>query len=229
MRKVLVFSIAAIFVSTAAANIIDDDFESYADTAALDAFWPVTTGTNADTFLSVDPLDPLNQCVAYTTVAARRSQSFTPFTAPLIVWGYDFYDTVGTAAMPRQYGQLLADNGGLSELIAMGQYNAAPSVPDFYQARVAFSGVGWFNLTTPRSVGWHRFEAHIGPTTVDFYVDGLLDTAAVPHNGGMWYEARIGSGLSSTGTAFYDNYLLTPEPGTLTLLALGGFALLRRR
>ena len=63
-------------------------------------------------------------------------------------------------------------------------------------------------------------------------MDGILDTAGIPHAGGDWYQARIGSGLSSAGgAASYDNYLLeiVPEPGSLALMMLGGLALLRRR
>ena len=59
---------------------------------------------------------------------------------------------------------------------------------------------------------------------------GVLDTAGVSHAGTDWYQARIGSGLSSAGgAAYYDNYVVTPEPTSLALLALGGLFGLRRR
>ncbi len=232
MRTLIAILAVAASTSVAAAGFIDDDFESYADTAALNAAWPVTSGTDTDTFLDVDPLDPANQVVNDTTATSRRSQAFGPYTGAL-VWSFDFYDTVGSSANPRNYGQLLsqASGGGLNELLAMGMYNAAGPVHDAtkYQARVAFGGPNWFNLTTDRSVGWHNFKAVIGLSTIDFYVDGVLDTAGVSHDGVEWYEARIGSGLSSAGgAALYDNYVVTPEPGSLALLALGLVALRRR-
>lgn len=237
MQKLSVLVAAALMVSAASAQYINDDFESYADTNALNAVWPITSGTAADTFLDVDPTDPLNQVVNDTIVTSRRSQGFGPHTvsgAATFIWSFDYYDFVGNTADPRNYGQLLsqASGGGLNELLAMGQYNAAGPVHNRgkYQARVAFGGPNWFNLNADRSVGWHNFTAVIGASTVDFWVDGVLDTAGVPHNGVEWYEARIGSALSSAGgAALYDNYLVTPEPASLALLALGAFAALRRR
>jgi len=243
LNLIKIFTVAVALVSVAAclpvasASIIDDDFESYGSTADLDAVWAVTSGTNTDTFLDTDPLDPLNQVVTDSVNTSRRSLSFTPFSvsgSETFVWSFDFYDYVGSASDPRNYGQLLsqASGGGLNELLAMGMYNAAGPVHDAtkYQARVAFGGPNWFNLNTDRSVGWHNFAAVIGASTLDFYVDGALDTAGVSHGGFEWYEARIGSGLSSTGgQASYDNYLLTPEPASLTLLMLGGLLAFRRR
>jgi len=233
MRKFAVLLSVSTFAMAASAGVtyIDDDFESYANTAALDAVWTNSVGTSADTFLDLDPLNPLNQVVQDTTVTSLRVQEFGPSTGGLI-WSFDYYDTVGNASDPRNYGQLLADNGGLSELLSMGQYNAAVGQDsNKYQARVAFGGAGWFNLNADRSIGWHNFKAVIGPSEVDFWVDGVLDTANLPHNGGNWYQARIGSALSSAGgAAYYDNYsVAVPEPTSLALLALGGLFALRRR
>lgn len=245
MRKLLALGFLLALAPVAAANVLlSDDFESYATTADLAPAWTLAVGTTADSYLDTTdngPTWPGDQCVTHTTVAARRDYSIasTEITgSDYLIWAFDFEDTVGNAANPRQYGQLLAGSAGLSELLTMGQYNSVTKPGEVfnsnkYQARVAFaSGQGWFNLTTDRSVGWHRFEAHIHADHVDFYVDGILDTAGIPHAGGDWYQARIGSGLSSAGgAASYDNYLLevVPEPGTLALLMVGGLALIRRR
>jgi hypothetical protein len=241
MRKLIAVGLVlAVAPAASALVIIQDDFESYTTTASLDPPWVLTVGTTADSYLDTTdngPTWPGVQCVTHTLVAARRDNtSFTPVEVTggeYLVWAFDFEDTVGNASDPRQYGQLLAGSAGLSELISMGQYNAATDQDsNKYQARVAFGGPNWFNLNTDRSVGWHRFEARIHATYVDFYVDGSPDTLGVSHAGGDWYNARIGSGLSSGGgQASYDNYLLelVPEPGSLFLLALGGLAVLRRR
>jgi len=246
MQKLLGISVVLILASTAWADIINDDFESYADNTQLGAVWPIGVGTTADTYLDLTdngPTWPGDRCVYDTTVASRRDQSFAPTEvtgSDYLVWAYDYYDTVGNTGDPRQYGQLLsqASGGGLNELLAMGQYNTVTMPGEVfnankYQARVAFAaGQGWFNLNTNRAVGWHRFEARVYADHVDFYVDGAFDRGPFPHAGVEWYQARIGSGLSSAeGDAKYDNYLLTlvPEPAALTLLALGGLVLVRRR
>lgn len=249
MRKLIAVGLVlAIAPAASALVLIQDDFENppYATTADLDPPWVLAVGTVADSYLDTTdngPTWPGEQCVTHvqstgTPLEADRrdNTSFTPYEvtgANYLVWAFDFEDTVGNTADPRQYGQLLAGSAGLTELIAMGEYNAAANQDsNKYQARVAFGGPGWFNLTTDRSVGWHRLEARIYAGYVDFYVDGLPDTLGVTHAGGDWYNARIGSGLSTAGgAASYDNYLLevVPEPGSLFLLALGGLAVLRRR
>lgn len=243
MKKIAALALLLAVAPAAMATVVlSDDFESYADTAALNVAWPKGVGTDADTLLDVDPLDALNQVVRNTNVAARRDLNITPTVATagnLLVWSFDFYDFAGNTTGPRQYGQLHSrpvGGGSLNELIAMGQYNAAAPVHNNnkYQARVAFgpSAVNWFNLNTDRSVGWHEFKAIIGPTTVDFYVDGVADTLGIPHAGAEWYHTRIGSGLSATANALYDNWgleTIVPEPATLALLAMGGLVIVRRR
>jgi hypothetical protein len=240
MKKLLALGLLLSFAPLASATVtlINDDFQSYGDDTALGAVWPIGVGTTATTYLDLDPTDALNQVVHQedsSVGSGRRDQSFAPTTLQSwqeIVWQFDFYDFAGNTTGPRQYGQILAGSGGLSELIAMGQYNAATNHDNNkYQARVAFGGPNWFNLNTDRSVGWHTFKAVINPTTVDFYVDGVLDTAGVPQGGTDWYQARIGSGLSATADALFDNYsvVVSPEPASLALLVLGGVVALRRR
>src|SRR5690348_11359960 len=63
-----------------AATLIVDNFESYADTAALDAVWTVRVGNNTQTFLDAGPAGSTNtsKTVHTTNRQGRRDRSFTP-------------------------------------------------------------------------------------------------------------------------------------------------------
>lgn len=247
MRKITPIAVLAIVASSTGAAIVQDDFEPYADTAALNLVWTRSVGTDADTYLEVGangPTWPGEKCVRHTTVAARRDLYFPDIQIEpngYLVWQYDYYDFVGNTADPRQYCQLLArtqqGGGSLAELISVGQYNAATNHNrNKYQLRIANGpGINWINMNTNRSVGWHTFRVEIHRTYADFYVDGVLDTANLPLNPNVtemwWYQVRIGSGLSSAGgEARYDNMLLyyVPEPSAVMLLGLVALALRRR-
>ncbi len=232
-------------LSAAAAVVFTDDFNSYADNTALAANWPLGSGTTTESFLATDSGNPANkfvQQIAAATNVGRRDRSITPFvptiTTPLTVQ-FDYIDQVGAVGGVRQYNQVLANNSAaaLSQLIAMGEYNAATNQDNTkYQARVAFGSANWFNLNASRSVGAHTFIEEIFSDRVNFYVDGLLDTTKTysADVSGGFNQVRIGSALSSVGGgAGFDNYSVStdavPEPACLGLLGLGGLSLLRRR
>ena len=238
----LIFALGPMALSGSAATILTDDFESYADTAALNAVWPVGAGNDTQTFLDAGPAGSTNtsKTVHTTNRLGRRDRTFAAtiptLSEPLVV-SYDLYDA---AAGGNEYLQILAPNAAaLTQLISIGKSNLGTTNgannPNKYQARVAFpsagaGGVNWINLNTDRAIGWHRFSAEIFPTTVNFYVDGVLDTANVPRLSGVadpFTVVRLGSGLSTLAeVGYYDNVSITtgvvPEPGTVTMLALGG-------
>jgi hypothetical protein len=244
LRASAVVAIALLAASSAgAATIFTDDFESYADTAALNTVWPVGLGNDTMTFLDAGPAGSGNtsKTVHTTNRQGRRDRTFAaPFTPtatePLVV-SYDLYDA---GAGGNEYNQVLAFSGAtLTQLISIGKSSLGdqgdPNNPNKYQGRVAFpgataGGVNWFALNTDRSMGWHNFMVEIFPTTVNFYVDGVLDTANVPRPAGVgdpFSVVRIGAGQSSLAeVAYYDNFSVTtgivPEPGTVTMLAMGG-------
>ena len=68
--------------------------------------------------------------------------------------------------------------------------------------------------------------------------DGSLTTTTVAYDYGhlltsgpvvWWAKIRIINNTGGDGIVYYDNVRFTPEPGTMSLLGLGGLALLRRR
>jgi hypothetical protein len=233
----------ALFATSVArgATILTDNFESYADTAALSAAWPIGLGDDTMIFLDAGPAGSTNTSKTVHSInrLGRRDRSITPtvptLSQPLTV-SFDMYDA---AAGGNEYIQLIAPNAAaLTQLISIGKSTLATSNgannPAKYQGRIAFppaasGGVNWINLNTNRSIGWHRFSAEIFPTTVNFYVDGVLDTANVPRNSGVsdpFTVVRLGSGQSTLAeVAYYDNVSITtvPEPGAVTMLSLGGF------
>jgi hypothetical protein len=182
------------------------------------------------------------------TFSASTATDLIATNANPVEWSFMFYDDpsnlpVAGNTLGRSYGQLqgrLQSDGSLSQVISMGLWNAnipkasngvtstTAELRQYYAARVAFIGPNWVLLDTGpvRSAGWHELKATLGDTTVQFSVDGI---AAATYNyaasAGVtgFYNARIGSGVSSNALVAYDNYSLAqvPEPSTLALIVLG--------
>lgn len=232
--------------TASAAVLLQDDFESYADTAALDAAWPIADRTTNPsggpaTFLDSGPAGSTNTSkTIHNTTRTSRSRFF-PNTAPTaaepLVMSLDIYDSNAADTGINQYAQIRAfnDASALTQLISLGISSLGPDDTN-YQARVAFGSVNWISLNADRSTGWHSFTAEIFPDSVNFYVDGVLDTTVTGITGGVgdsFSQMFAGpTGLSNRAEeGYYDNVLVqsVPEPTALAALGLGGLALLVRR
>lgn len=173
-------------------------------------------------------------------------------------WIYDDGVNSGTTGATRVFNEVrgyaagtglpnggTTANGSLSQLLAIGKYNAVTLTGEVfngskYQGR-SISGVnGWFNLDGPgspnRSVGWHKFtiERLADDTTINYYVDDILSRTITGTGVQSWDTLVMGPGL---GTQVGDSWIdgievasgLVPEPGTAGLLAVAGAAFLARR
>jgi hypothetical protein len=118
--------------------------------------------------------------------------------------------------------------------------------PTVYQARVVgasdgYSGAsGWFNTTTPRTVGWHQGMIVIGPALgdgtndVNFYIDNLT-VPTLTHNSveSFGYNVLELNANFGSDSAYYDDVSFSvnpvPEPSTFGLVAIGLVVAWRRR
>lgn len=104
---------------------------------------------------------------------------------------------------------------------------------------------GWFALSITKTAGWHFMEVkgavdtgHAGKAIYDFYVDGVLGgSVANAPDSAFGFGVLGGANSSGTGGAVdvarYDDFsvstLPVPEPSTIALSVLGGFALVASR
>ncbi|MCE5325709.1 MAG: PEP-CTERM sorting domain-containing protein [Planctomycetaceae bacterium] len=152
-----------------------------------------------------------------------------------------FYNTAPSATDYPGTGSLNSSTQ-IQRLSLGAPYNASAGFDSSkYQARVigatdGYSGTSYFNTNTTRTMGWHQGRIVVGSAladgtnTVDFYIDGVLTFS---HNSMTTYGYNIIELDTKFGsqTGYFDDVSFTdvPEPATVTLLALGGLGLLRRK
>lgn len=242
--------LAWVTVAHATTVFVNENFDGYANQAAFEAAWtPNATHLTLTQEQSVSP----TQSVKGQTTATRDYLGFSETgtltgSSDYIVFKFSFYDSNAGTNPYRQYAEL--DDGtapsGSMQLIAMGLnnnlLNSAGAGPRYMARILGYTPAGstsgaFFKLDDPgapaRSTGWHTLEARVFDTEVRFYVDGILSKTA--NTSGLtdrsYDTVKVGSNLSSTAVAYYDNVYVArlPEPTTVCLLALGGLVLSRRR
>jgi hypothetical protein len=151
-------------------------------------------------------------------------------------------------SMGMNNNQFVADSGGNYYMARILGYSPVANTadPDGGPNETKGGTSAYFKLNDygvgTRSTGWHNLMVHISTndgasTDYAFYVDGQL--AETVNNIGSGATIRsydniaLGSGVSNANLeSFFDNMQLdtyAPEPASLSLIALGGFALLGRK
>lgn len=259
--KKQIFVLAAITCSiltpvlSRAQVLLNDNFDGYADQTAFVAAWPQVGATTSGTLTSLQSVSAPNS-INYAATAQRNGRSFTESGVATalntITFSFDFYDANSAASPYRQYANLQdgISPGSSGQLISMGLNNNQTSTANggnFYMARIlsytptdtgATAG-SYFKLNTDplllRTTGWHNLAVTISDLDFKFYVDGSL-AETVPQTGltlRSYDVVRLGSGLSATTEAFFDNVLIqvnpVPEPTTAALAGIGICALIGMR
>lgn len=233
-----------------AATLLSDSFESYATQADFTNSWLILGATPISGTLISTQAVSLPNSVHYDDLVAQRNQrlfteSGLPAADNTVTFSFDFYDTDSAANPYRQYANLQDGTGpsGSGQLISMGLNNNLITTADggnFYMARILGVNAGAYfklndNPSLTRSTGWHNLSVTISDVDFRFFVDGSL-AEVVPQGTNIlrsYDVVRLGSGLTSTREAMFDNVSVVtavPEPGTLSLIVLGmgGFFLHRR-
>jgi hypothetical protein len=192
--------------------LLTDDFEAYADTAALRAIWnesPLGGGQ-----LSTDVGNPgqslFHSAGAVSNTTLKRAFApVVPTDDTPILWEFDFHDD--GVLNKRFTGGLRTDAGGqsITSMLEMGRYDIVcdpetqPCVPESkvsgYAVRTLLIGAdpaglaGWTTFVGNPGVepGWHHFKALIRETTIRFELDlqgdGVVDGQRV-------IETELGAG-----------------------------------
>jgi len=246
MRSTFLFAaILGAAGGAAQADVLDiwsDDFESYPYPAALDAVYtqihpadPVkldqTHGCNDWQSIHFGGITPGYSRRMYRNLGAWTGSDASPLELEVMIdlddatdyWTRQFIEL-------RDYSEDAYGAGSLDEIVAIGCNST--SVPDTskYAGRVLYGPTaGWFSYNTPKSDEWIRLTTRIKTSTVEFYVDGVLDTVRSITAGRSFDCIVIGSGLTSRQDVWFDHLKISivPEPATLLFLAAGGLFLRR--
>ncbi len=243
LMSAIVCACSLLASSATATTIFSDDFESYADTTAMQAVWTAAGAGSLDAGFGNPGQSASHPGGAQNQVSIAP---VIPTAAAPLVYSVDIYDD-GTSANKRMTAGLR--NAGVANLIEMGMYNN----PNHYAVRAVLPGPSWIAfsnmvddagdpIANEPVEGWHTYTmVHDGTTatfTLDLNGDGNINATQViasGFNAGFGFDTiRMSVGLSSAGGgANFDNYSLSiasvPEPSTalLALISLG--ALVGRR
>jgi hypothetical protein len=151
-------------------TVVEDNFESYRNTAAFKKFWPEGTGvliTNAPGG---------GKAVKHGGARFNRHGDFkiTPDESHNVVLSADFYDFATN--IDRRVTLSLTNDAG--DLLAIGLVGASPYVVKAVGYTAATNWIAFVRRQIPVS-GWHHFQATLSMSNVtafiDLHADGTVD------------------------------------------------------
>jgi hypothetical protein len=236
MRKLLIFGLVAVFASTASAQFLED-FDSYADQAAMDAVWGVGQVLDQAKGFS-DGQSVTNKPEPVTGVSQALGMEYPATDAqPLVLETMVDVDVLHWWTRTWVRLEARSETGDLEDLVMLGFNSSGDSTK--YHGRGGSEPLwGWYDIGADtgdpvfdRTTEWRKLTAIIKDTTLEFYVDDVLGTTVAKAPGFTYDTIGIGTSYSSQEQVWFDDIALynIPEPATLSLLVLGGLAVIRRR
>jgi hypothetical protein len=227
---VLALAITAVCCSYGnSATIFSDNFDSYADTTAMQAVWGAAGLGTLDTTNGYGG----SQAMAHpggTDNTYNLTSDLIPTDAdPVVLSGKIYDDGVGNKRFTIGFRSLAT-----FPLFEMGAFNQ--DVGEGYYTRVnTFPGLSpnWVSLGAGGNVeGWHSYRAKFTGSTIDVTIDlnsnGSIDGSYSGNLGGAYTtglgQLRLGgpSNLSSTGGGgLFDDIAVEVVPEPTSILALG--------
>lgn len=245
MRKLLAFGVVLVFASTASADPDHwfDNFDLYADQAAYDAVYGaggMTLDQNKgySNGQSISNVGRTNNWLDWGAGTGFLASDAVPLVFSVMT------DVDVLHWWTRSYVGMYAydGDGNLQDLFAVG-FTSSGDLTKYHYRGGDSPLWGWGSIDDlsgnpvfDRTTDWRQLEAVVKSTTIEFYVDGVLGltlTRPAGTENAVFNVLNLGTTYSSQEDVWFDDLSIrgqwVPEPSTLSLLALGGLALVRRR
>lgn len=232
MKKMLVaqFAVLAFACGSVRAGVIfSDDFNT--GSTPDPAKWTTLQDSGCSVYLSTGSL--------YASFRGAADPRHADVSSPIfdLPAGWNEITLVGEWAFPTQgYGEcfvMLVDPADTSVRVQASYVNwVGPSAQKAFRA--SYTGFGEYVNRSSLPTTLTEFQLTVTPTGWSFTTeDGAISKAyTTAHMAGLsQVQFKIGGWEYSNvlNVVQFDNIQFTPEPGTMSLLAIGGLALIRRR